>query len=85
MAVGTTLSVEAGSHIELLGVEERIKAMTEDETATLATAGTSITIPSSVLEEANAALPEKCLLYIEGKSLKLKIAKKRSGLTIIVQ
>lgn len=82
LSIGTTLSVEEGSHIELLGVEGRIKAMAEDETVTLATAETSISIPSSVLEEANAALPGKCQLFIEGTALKLSL-RKSSDPTIV--
>ena len=85
LSVGTTLKVEDGSHIEISGIEERIKAMAEDETATLAVAGSAITIPDSVLEEANAALPGKCRLYVDGKSLKLTLAKGGSGMMIFVR
>lgn len=68
-----TLTVNSGCHVELSGIEERVNAISEAEIATLATAGTSITIPADVLAEANGTLPEKCELYIEGKSLKLKL------------
>ena len=79
-----TLTVNSGCHVELSGIEERIAALEAGTTeiATLATAGTGISIDADAIAAANASLPEKCELYVDGLSLKLKLAKPSSGLTI---
>lgn len=82
-----TLTVNSGCHVELTGIEERIAALEAGTTeiATLATAGTGISIDADAIAAANASLPEKCELYVDGLSLKLKLAKSGSGLMIFVR
>ena len=82
-----TLTVKPGCHVELSGIEERIAALEAGTTeiATLATAGTGISIDADAIAAANASLPEKCELYVDGLSLKLKLAKSGSGLMIFVR
>lgn len=82
-----TLTVNSGCHVELTGIEERIAALETGTTeiATLATVGTGISIDADAIAAANASLPEKCELYVDGLSLKLKLAKSGSGLMIFVR
>lgn len=82
-----TLTVNSGCHVELSGIEERIAALEAGTTeiATLATAGTGMSIDVDAIAAANASLPEKCELYVDGLSLKLKLAKPSSGLMIFVR
>ena len=46
--------------------------------------GGNLTIPQTVLDTANATLPEKCRFYVDGRKLMLKIAKP-GGLTCVIR
>ena len=48
------------------------------------TSGGRLTIPQTVLDAANANLPERCQLYIEGRKLMLKVSNP-SGFLFVVQ
>lgn len=71
-----TITVSDDSAIAVDGADLRAanKALTKSETVTLATATSSLSIPQTVLDAANAKLAGFAKLKVEGNSLKLRIS-----------